>query len=114
MDISERLQDLRKKSKYSQEEVADILGISRQAVSKWESGQGKPEIENIIKLADIYNVSTDFLLLGKDSKMAIPAKEKEKLSPTVQRTICAIAIIGATALVTVLFIASLWLLTKIF
>lgn len=38
MDIAERLQNLRKKANYSQEQVADLLGISRQAISKWESG----------------------------------------------------------------------------
>ena len=41
MDISERLQELRKKEGYSQEQVAEMLGLSRQAISKWESGQGK-------------------------------------------------------------------------
>ena len=44
MDISERLQELRKKEGYSQEQVAEMLGLSRQAISKWESGQGKPEV----------------------------------------------------------------------
>ena len=54
MDISERLQELRKKEGYSQEQVAEMLGLSRQAISKWESGQGKPEIDNLIKLTEIY------------------------------------------------------------
>ena len=48
MDIAGRLQELRKKAGYSQEQVAELLGLSRQAVSKWESGQGKPDIDNIV------------------------------------------------------------------
>ena len=51
MNIAERLQELRKKAGYSQEQVAEMLGISRQAISKWESGQGNPEIDNVIKLS---------------------------------------------------------------
>ncbi len=66
MNIAERLKDLRKKARYSQEQVAEILNVSRQAVSKWESAQGYPDIENIIKLAQMYEVSTDYLLLGKE------------------------------------------------
>ena len=66
MNIAERLKDLRKKARYSQEQVAEILSVSRQAVSKWESAQGYPDIENIIKLAQMYEVSTDYLLLGKE------------------------------------------------
>ncbi len=64
MSISERLHELRKQAGYSQEQVAEMLEISRQAVSKWESGQGKPEIDNIVKLTEIYNVSADYILLG--------------------------------------------------
>ena len=56
MDISERLQELRKKEGYSQEQVAEMLGLSRQAISKWESGQGKPEIDNIPCKCRLYSV----------------------------------------------------------
>ena len=49
MSIAGRLQELRKQAGYSQEQVAEIMGLSRQAISKWESGQGKPEIDNIVK-----------------------------------------------------------------
>ncbi|BDR86228.1 helix-turn-helix domain-containing protein [Clostridium tetani] len=59
MEISERLQQLRKLANYSQEQLADMLGVSRQAISKWESGQSNPDISNVIKLSGIYNVSTD-------------------------------------------------------
>ena len=66
MDISERLQELRKREGYSQEQVAEMLGLSRQAISKWESGPGKREIDNLIKLTEIYHVSADYILLGSE------------------------------------------------
>ncbi len=66
-ELFERLVYLRKKSGYSQEELADKLGISRQAVSKWECGDATPDLDNITKLADIYNISVDELLGRTDS-----------------------------------------------
>lgn len=76
MSIAERLKDLRKEAGYSQEQVAELLNVSRQAVSKWESAQGYPDIENIIKLAQMYEVSTDYLLLGEESP-ALTADEAD-------------------------------------
>ena len=112
MDISERLQELRKKEGYSQEQVAEMLGLSRQAISKWESGQGKPEIDNIIKLTEIYHVSADYILLGTE-KVSVPVPEKTELSHEYKKAIGIIAIIAATAIVTVLFITALGLLSRL-
>lgn len=112
MDISERLQELRKKEGYSQEQVAEMLGLSRQAISKWESGQGKPEIDNIIKLTEIYHVSADYILLGTE-KVSVPVTEKKELSHEYKKAIGIIAIIAATAIVTVLFITALGLLSRL-
>ena len=112
MDISERLQELRKKEGYSQEQVAEMLGLSRQAISNWESGQGKPEIDNIIKLTEIYHVSADYILLGTE-KVAVPVPEKKELSHEYKKAIGIIAIIAATAIVTVLFITALGLLSRL-
>ena len=112
MDISERLQELRKKEGYSQEQVAEMLGLSRQAISKWESGQGKPEIDNIIKLTEIYHVSADYILLGIE-KVSAPVPEKKELSHEYKKAIGIIAIIAATAIVTVLFITALGLLSRL-
>ena len=64
MNIAERIQSLRKAKGISQEELADRVGVSRQAVSKWESGQSTPDIEKIILLSDYYEVTTDYLLKG--------------------------------------------------
>ena len=64
MRIADRIQTLRKARGLSQEELADQLGVSRQAVSKWESGQSVPETEKIVLMSDILHVSTDYLLKG--------------------------------------------------
>ena len=112
IDISERLQELRKKEGYSQEQVAEMLGLSRQAISKWESGQGKPEIDNIIKLTEIYHVSADYILLGTE-KVSVLVPEKKELSHEYKKAIGIIAIIAATAIVTVLFITALGLLSRL-
>ena len=53
---------LRKKCGWSQEELADQLGISRQSVSKWESGMSIPDLEKIVKMSALFGVSTDYLL----------------------------------------------------
>ena len=62
MELNERLRELRKKAGYSQEELAEELNISRQAVSKWENSTANPDINNLIQLSELYRVSTDYLL----------------------------------------------------
>ncbi len=62
IEIANRLQTLRKENGYSQEQLALELGISRQAVSKWERAESSPDTDNLICLAKLYNVSLDYLL----------------------------------------------------
>ena len=62
MNLSEKIMDLRKRSGWSQEELAEQLGISRQSVSKWETGESVPDLERIIRMSELWNVSTDYLL----------------------------------------------------
>lgn len=71
MNLADRIQTLRKTNGISQEELADKIGVSRQAVSKWESEQSSPDIEKIILLSDYFNVTTDYLLKGIE-----PANDK--------------------------------------
>ena len=73
IEIANRLQKLRKEKGYSQEQLAEHLGISRQAVSKWERAEASPDTDNLIELAKIYNVSIDVLLGLKDETI----EEKE-------------------------------------
>lgn len=62
MQLSEKIMDLRKRSGWSQEELAERLGISRQSVSKWETGESVPDLERIIRMSELWQVSTDYLL----------------------------------------------------
>lgn len=64
MNIADRIQYLRKQKGYSQEELADKVGVSRQAVSKWESEQSSPELEKIITMSELFEVTTDYILKG--------------------------------------------------
>ena len=66
MNLADRIQDLRKRRGLPQEELADKLGVSRQAVSKWESGQSTPDIERIILMSEFFEVTTDYLLKGTE------------------------------------------------
>lgn len=64
MNIADRIQYLRKQKGLSQEELADKVGVSRQAVSKWESEQSTPDLEKIIIMSDLFEVTTDYILKG--------------------------------------------------
>lgn len=57
-----KLKIFRKQYNFTQEEIAEKLGVSRQAVAKWERGETQPDVESCIKLADLYGVSLDMLL----------------------------------------------------
>ena len=62
MRLSEKIQILRKQKNISQEQLAEQLNVSRQAISKWETGESLPDIENILRLSSIFDVTTDYLL----------------------------------------------------
>lgn len=64
MNISDRIQNLRKAKGISQEELADKVGVSRQAVSKWESKQSIPDVDKVIVMSDYFGVTTDYILKG--------------------------------------------------
>ena len=64
MTIADRIQSLRKAKGMSQEELADAVGVSRQAVSKWESEQATPDLDKVVIMSDVFEVTTDYLLKG--------------------------------------------------
>ncbi|HEM4990216.1 TPA: helix-turn-helix transcriptional regulator [Streptococcus suis] len=66
MEFSERLKDLRKQAGLTQVDVAGKLGISQQAYASWEHGAKKPTQENLVKIAQILNVSVDYLVGNSD------------------------------------------------
>ena len=74
MDFGKKLSELRKQNGISQEKLAEMVGVSRQAVTKWESGKSNPDTENLIRLAEIFGISLDELCLGE-----IPKKPEAKI-----------------------------------
>ncbi len=63
-----RFKILRKQNNFTQEEIAEKLGVSRQAVAKWERGETQPDVESCVKLADLYGISLDMLLRDVESQ----------------------------------------------
>ena len=73
MIFSEKLQLIRKSKGFTQEELAEKLEVSRQAVAKWESGQVYPDINNLIQISNIFNVTVDYLV--KDQACMVTCAE---------------------------------------
>ena len=69
--ISMNLKRLRKIHQYTQENVAEKINVSRQSIAKWESGECNPDIESLIKLSNLYNVSLDNLVNHSEDKSGI-------------------------------------------
>lgn len=72
--ISMRIRELRKQAKLSQEMMAEKIGVSRQAITKWETGLGVPDIENLVAIADLFKLSLDELM-GRDIEHETLAKD---------------------------------------
>lgn len=78
MTFGTKLQNLRKSNNMSQEALAEILNVSRQAVSKWETDQSLPDTANIIAISEIFSQSIDYLLLDKEPDLSIKKSSKDK------------------------------------
>ena len=81
MILADKIINERKKNGWSQEELAEMLSVSRQSVSKWEGAQAAPDLNKIIKMAEIFGVSTDYLL--KDEIEESDRKEEASSDETV-------------------------------
>ena len=78
MEFYEKLQELRKKKGLTQEELADIMFVSRTAVSKWESGRGYPSIDSLKAIARFFGVTVDELLSGNELLTVAEEESKQK------------------------------------
>ena len=85
MTLADKIQQQRKMKGWSQEELADKTGVSRQAVSKWESGQSVPDLEKILLLSDLFSVTTDYLLKDEQSEKAPAESPREEEMPSCRR-----------------------------
>ena len=71
MKLADKVFELRKEKGWSQEKLAEQINVSRQSISKWESGQALPELEKIVELSKVFQVTTDYLLLEEGDKPEI-------------------------------------------
>ena len=78
MELSEKLQELRKEKGLTQEELAEALFVSRTAISKWESGRGVPNIESLKAISKFFSVSIDELLSGEEILKIADEDNKQK------------------------------------
>lgn len=80
MNLNQKISQLRNDNNWSQEELAEKLNVSRQSVSKWESGQAKPDLDKIIALSNIFDVSTDYLLKDDNEEKSNKSTNKYHFS----------------------------------
>ena len=80
MEFNEKLQELRKQKGFTQEELAELLFVSRTAVSKWESGRGYPNIDSLKAISKLFSVTIDELLSGNELLSIAEEENKNKES----------------------------------
>ncbi|MBR6594071.1 MAG: helix-turn-helix transcriptional regulator [Clostridia bacterium] len=98
MNISEKLYSLRKQKGLSQEQLAEKLNVSRQAVSKWESGVSVPESEKLIAISNFFGVSVDYLIKDdieppQDSLSTVPANRTDVVYKYIGLSLCVLGFI---------------------
>lgn len=72
MTLGDKLSRLRRDNNYTQEQLADVLGVSRQAISKWESNITYPETDKLIRISELFDCSLDYLLKGTEENYSKP------------------------------------------
>jgi transcriptional regulator with XRE-family HTH domain len=113
MNLAYKIQVERKKKGMTQETLASVLGVSRQSVSKWEAGQSMPELDKVILLSELLDVTTDYLLkdcIENSEKPVPPARVVEMISANKRKVMfwigLSITALGLLGLIT-LWIASI-------
>lgn len=108
MTTGEKLQNLRKENNYTQEELADIIGVSRQSISKWESDIVFPETEKLITLSKLYHCSIDYLLNEdnneRNANVVVIGKEKTTNKYNKKRLPLIITTLGTYLILLLVFI----------
>ena len=80
MILADKIISLRKKAGWSQEELAEQLGVTRQSVSKWEGAQSVPDMDKVVQMSRLFGVTTDYLLKDElEEQAAVPAEEESPL-----------------------------------
>lgn len=98
MELNEKLYELRKKKNWSQEELAEKLEVSRQTVSKWESNKAIPELDKLIKISEIYNITLDELVKNVSNKDVFNKKKKIRKALKIVLILLVVALIVGSIL----------------
>lgn len=85
MVLGKQIVKLRKRANLTQEQLAEKYDVSRQAVAKWENGESIPDIYKIIQIAELFNVSLDFLVLGKNIQRQMSEKDVKTFIETMKK-----------------------------
>ena len=83
MILADKITALRKKAGWSQEELAEQLGVTRQSVSKWEGAQSVPDMDKVVQMSGLFGVTTDFLLKDELSEEEDYTRENKAKSPVI-------------------------------
>lgn len=103
MTIGERLLKLRKERNLSQEELANVLDVSRQTISKWETDQSTPDFDKIIPLCEFFGITSDELLTGNSN---IKEAKKENVKSNFARNIAVAVMLYIFAIITIIIFAA--------
>ena len=102
MKIGEKIYNLRKKKNLSQEDLASILSVSRQTISKWETGESNPDIDKIVPLCNFFEISTDEFLKGKDIVYERKLNKEKRKNKALTFSLCLVIFAIMTILVILL------------
>ena len=102
MNIGEKIYNLRKKKNLSQEDLASILSVSRQTISKWETGESNPDIDKIVPLCNFFEISTDEFLKGKDIVYERKLNKEKRKNKALTFSLCLVIFAIMTILVILL------------
>lgn len=109
MLLNEQITQFRKQKKLSQEELAAALQVSRQAVSKWENGVSNPDTENLIRLAEIFEVDVNVLI----GSQITPENAPEEKIPDQRKLVRLLSVLLAVAVCTTILFGTLWITERI-
>jgi transcriptional regulator with XRE-family HTH domain len=109
MLLNDQITQLRKQKKLSQEELAAALQVSRQAVSKWENGVSNPDTENLIRLAEIFEVDVN-VLIGCEGNQKSPQEEKV---PDQRKLVRLLSVLLVAAVCAAMLFGTLWITERV-
>ena len=111
MKFNEKLVKLRKKAGFSQEELGNKLNVARQTVSKWELGETTPEMDKLVKMSEIFNITLDELIKEENVNEKINNTNSQKLAGIVIKILKGIGIFLIALLVITIFLIVVGLVT---